>query len=136
MSDSTIEDSAAPLMEHLIELRSRLVKSLIAIAVIFVLAFIVAEEIFQILVIPYERAAGENQQLQLIFTAPQEFFFAQLKIAFFTALFVAFPVIATQVYRFVAPDGTRSRTGRTLTAPADDDTRGLVLLLSCAVSAP
>ncbi len=46
---------------------------------------------------------AKNQELKLIFTAPQEFFFAQLKIALFTALFIAFPVIASQVYKFVAP---------------------------------
>ena len=103
MSESEIEGSAAPLVEHLIELRQRLIKALIAVAVVFVIAFIFADQIFQILVIPYERAAGENQNLKLIFTAPQEYFFAQLKIALFTALFVAFPVIAGQIYKFVAP---------------------------------
>ena len=103
MSESDIEDSAAPLVEHLIELRQRLVKALIAVFIVFVVAFIFADQIFQVLVIPYERAAGENQNLKLIFTAPQEYFFAQLKIALFTSLFVAFPVIAAQIYKFVAP---------------------------------
>ncbi len=103
MSQEDIESSAAPLVEHLAELRQRLIRALIAVAIVFVVAFMFADEIFQILVIPYERAAGENQNLTLIFTAPQEYFFAQLKIALFTALFVAFPVIATQIYKFVAP---------------------------------
>lgn len=103
MSEADIENSAAPLVEHLVELRQRLIKALIAVAIVFVIAFIFADQIFQILVIPYERAAGENQNLKLIFTAPQEYFFAQLRIALFTALFVAFPVIASQVYKFVAP---------------------------------
>lgn len=103
MSADDIEDSAAPLVEHLIELRQRLIRALIAVAVVFLIAFFFADTIFQILVIPYERAAGENQNLKLIFTAPQEYFFAQLKIALFTALFVAFPVIATQIYKFMAP---------------------------------
>lgn len=103
MSDTDIEQSAAPLVEHLIELRQRLVKSLIAVAIVFVVAFIFADQIFQILVIPYEKAAGADQNLTLIFTAPQEYFFAQLKIALFTALFIAFPVIASQIYKFVAP---------------------------------
>ncbi|MEL6504699.1 MAG: twin-arginine translocase subunit TatC [Pseudomonadota bacterium] len=98
-----MDASAAPLVEHLIELRQRLIKALIAVAIVFVVAFIFADQIFQILVIPYERAAGEDQKLQLIFTAPQEYFFAQLKIALFTALFMAFPVIASQIYKFVAP---------------------------------
>ena len=98
-----LEDTSAPLIEHLIELRQRLMRSVIAIAVFFVVCFIFADEIFNILVVPYERAAGSDTQLKLIFTAPQEYFFAQLKIALFGALFIAFPVIATQVYRFVAP---------------------------------
>ncbi len=103
MSEEDIDDSAAPLIDHLIELRQRLIRALIAVAVVFVIAFIFADQIFQLLIIPYERAAGSDEQLKLIFTAPQEYFFAQLKIALFTALFIAFPVIATQIYKFVAP---------------------------------
>ncbi len=103
MSNVDIEESAAPLVEHLIELRQRLIKSLIAVGIVFVIAFIFADEIFQILVIPYEKAAGVDEKLKLIFTAPQEYFFAQLKIALFTAMFIAFPVIASQIYKFVAP---------------------------------
>ena len=103
MSQEDIDSSAAPLVEHLVELRQRLIRALIAVAIVFVIAFIFADHIFQILVVPYERAAGENQQLKLIFTAPQEYFFAQLRIALFTAFFCAFPAIATQVYKFVAP---------------------------------
>ena len=103
MSETEIDDTAAPLVEHLTELRQRLIKALIAVAIVFLVAFIFAAEIFQVLVVPYERAAGEDQELTLIFTAPQEFFFAQLRIALFTALFIAFPVIASQIYKFVAP---------------------------------
>lgn len=102
-NEEEIEASSAPLIEHLIELRSRLVKAVIAIAIFFVICFIFADQIFNILIIPYEQAAGENTNLRLIFTAPQEYFFVQIKIAFFGALFIAFPVIATQVYKFVAP---------------------------------
>ena len=91
MSEDDIESSAAPLVEHLIELRQRLIKALIAVAIVFVIAFIFADQIFQLLVIPYERAAGEGQKLKLIFTAPQEYFFAQLKIALFTAPFCCVP---------------------------------------------
>lgn len=103
MSDDTLEDTSAPLVEHLIELRQRLLRSVIAIAIFFVICFIFADEIFNLLVVPYERAADSETDLKLIFTAPQEFFFAQLKIALFGALFIAFPVIATQLYKFVAP---------------------------------
>ena len=103
MSAEDLDASSAPLIEHLVELRQRLIKSMIAVVIVFLIAFFFADEIFNFLIIPYERAAGENQQLTLIFTAPQEYFFAQLKIALFTALFIAFPVIATQVYKFMAP---------------------------------
>ena len=101
--EEAIEQSSAPLMDHLIELRQRLIRSLIAVAAVFFIAFVFADEIFNFLVIPYERAAFENQNLKLIYTAPQEYFFAQLRIALFTALFMAFPVIASQIYKFVAP---------------------------------
>ena len=103
MSDSDIEQSSAPLVEHLIELRQRLVRALIAIAIFFVICFIFANDIFNILVIPFEQAAGTDENIKLIYTAPQEYFFAQLKIALFGSLFISFPVIANQIYKFVAP---------------------------------
>jgi sec-independent protein translocase protein TatC len=98
-----IDASSAPLIEHLIELRKRLFYAVLAVFIFFIVAFIFADKIFNILIIPYERAAGENTNLRLIFTAPQEYFFVQIKIAFFGALFIAFPVIATQLYKFIAP---------------------------------
>jgi sec-independent protein translocase protein TatC len=101
--DDEIEASRAPLIEHLKELRSRLIKTLVAILLCFVVCFFFATDIFNILIIPYERAAGVNQVVELIYTAPQEYFFTQLKIALFGALFIAFPVIANQIYMFVAP---------------------------------
>ncbi len=103
MSQDDIEASKAPLIEHLIELRSRLVKALIAIAIAFVACFVVADIIFNILLVPYEQAVGEVADLELIYTAPQEYFFTQMKLALFGALFLAFPVIAVQIYMFVAP---------------------------------
>jgi sec-independent protein translocase protein TatC len=98
-----IEASKAPLIDHIRELRTRLIKSLIAILLCFIVCFYFATDIFNILVVPFERAAGENQDVQLIYTAPQEYFFTQLKLALFGALFIAFPVVATQIYMFVAP---------------------------------
>ncbi|MFZ1814192.1 MAG: twin-arginine translocase subunit TatC [Rhizobiaceae bacterium] len=103
MSQEDIESSSAPLIEHLIELRQRLFRSVVAIFVLFIICYIYANQIFNLLVVPYERAAGTDANLKLIFTAPQEFFFVQVKIAFFGALFFAFPVLATQIYKFVAP---------------------------------
>lgn len=98
-----IEASKAPLIDHLIELRSRLMKSLIAIAIAFIACFFFAKDIYNILLVPYEKARGSVEDLQLIYTAPQEYFFTQVKLAFFGALFLAFPVIASQIYMFVAP---------------------------------
>lgn len=103
MTQDDIDASRAPLIEHLIELRSRLIRSVIAIAVAFVVCFYFASDIFNILVWPYERAAGELRDIEFIYTAPQEYFFTQLKLALFGALFLAFPVIAGQIYMFVAP---------------------------------
>jgi sec-independent protein translocase protein TatC len=103
MSNDEVEASSAPLIEHLIELRKRLFYAVVAIVVFFFVAFYFAGEIFEFLMRPYERAAGSNVNLRMIFTAPQEFFIVQIKVAFFAAIFFAFPVIATQLYRFVAP---------------------------------
>ncbi len=102
-NDDEVSKSEAPLMEHLIELRQRLIYSCLAIAVLFVICFFVANPIFNILLGPFERAVGNIEDVELIFTAPQEFFFTQLKVALFAAIFLAFPVIASQVYMFVAP---------------------------------
>lgn len=101
--EDDIEASKAPLLEHLVELRQRLVRSIIAIAIAFVVCFYFADDIFNLLIIPYERAAGEERDIRLIYTAPQEYFFTQMKLALFGAMFIAFPVIANQIYKFVAP---------------------------------
>ena len=103
MSNQDIEASRAPLIEHLIELRQRLIRSIIAIAIAFVICFYFADDIFNLLIIPYERATGGDREITMIFTAPQEYFFTQMKLALFGALFIAFPVIANQIYKFVAP---------------------------------
>jgi sec-independent protein translocase protein TatC len=103
MIDDDIEASKAPLLDHLIELRQRLMRALIAIFAAFLVCFYFATDIFNILVVPYEKAAGPLREIKLIYTAPQEYFFTQMKLALFGALFVAFPVIANQIYKFVAP---------------------------------
>jgi sec-independent protein translocase protein TatC len=103
VEEEDIESSRAPLIEHLIELRQRLLRAVIAIFIAFLVCFFFASDIFNILVIPYERAAGPLREIKLIYTAPQEYFFTQMKLALFGALFIAFPVIANQIYKFVAP---------------------------------
>jgi sec-independent protein translocase protein TatC len=103
MSADEIEASKAPLISHLIELRSRLMKTLVAMAIAFVICFFFATEIFNILLWPLERAVGNAADVELIYTAPQEYFFTQLKISLFGSIFIAFPVISSQIYMFVAP---------------------------------
>ncbi|MEP4030511.1 twin-arginine translocase subunit TatC [Roseibium polysiphoniae] len=103
MSDEDIDASKAPLIEHLVELRQRLMKSVIAIILMFIVCFYFATDIYNILTVPYLRAAPDPAAVQMIFTAPQEWFFTQLKLALFGALFLAFPVVASQIYMFVAP---------------------------------
>ncbi|MEI2385971.1 twin-arginine translocase subunit TatC [Breoghania sp. JC706] len=106
-----VEASKAPLIEHLIELRSRLIKSVIAVLIAFFICIYFASDIFNILIRPYEWAAGPQHPLELIYTAPQEYFFTQLKLALFGAMFLAFPVIATQIYMFVAPGLYKNERG-------------------------
>ncbi len=105
--DDEIEASRAPLLDHLIELRSRLIKAIVAILIAFVVCFAFAKHIYNILIIPYEWAStwtsGPGHDIRLIYTAPQEFFITQIKLAVFGALCIAFPVIAVQIYKFVAP---------------------------------
>ena len=106
MSGDT-EDKPQPLIEHLMELRTRLIWSLGAFFVAFIACFAVAKHLFNLLVIPYKWAvlwAGlDVTKSSLIYTAPQEFFFTQIKVAMFGAIVISFPVIASQLYKFVAP---------------------------------
>src|SRR5215207_7517934 len=98
-----IEASKAPLMDHLIELRTRLIYALIGVGIGFILCFSFATQIYNLLVWPYQVARGQGQKIEMIYTAPHEFFFTKLKLALFGAVFLAFPIIAYQVYKFVAP---------------------------------
>jgi sec-independent protein translocase protein TatC len=100
--EDEIEATKAPLMDHLIELRSRLIKALIAFALMFAVCFFFAKEIYNILVWPFVLVAGPENS-KFIYTALLEYFITQLKLAMFGAAFLAFPVIATQIYMFVAP---------------------------------
>ena len=101
MTDADIEASKAPLMDHLVELRARLIKALAAFLAMFVICFFFAKNLYNALVVPYTMVAGPDAKL--IYTAPQEFFFTQIKVAFFAAAYLACPVIFSQIYAFVAP---------------------------------
>ena len=98
-----IEASKAPLMDHLIELRQRMIYALIGVGIGFAICFAFATDIYNLLVQPYVWARGADQKIEMIYTAPHEFFFTKLKLALFGAVFLAFPLIALQVYKFVAP---------------------------------
>jgi sec-independent protein translocase protein TatC len=119
-----VEASRAPLIEHLAELRKRTVTAMAAILAGFVICFYFAQPIYNILLHPYQQAAtnttlfdalfrffdpshaalaAPDTAIELIYTAPQEFFFTKMKLALFGAIFLAFPIIATQIYAFVAP---------------------------------
>jgi sec-independent protein translocase protein TatC len=100
--EKEIEATKAPLMEHLIELRSRLIKALVALALTFVVCFFFAGDIYNILIKPFSWIAGP-EHTKFIYTALLEYFWTKLKLALFGALFLAFPVIAGQIYMFVAP---------------------------------
>jgi len=126
-----IEASRAPLMDHLIELRGRLIVCAAALLIGFGLCFVFVTQIYLFLLVPFQRAAGlmaeqkaagghlgnfdllatvvglrpapHGQIPQLIFTEPLEFFFTKVKLAMFGAIVLTFPVLAFQLYRFVAP---------------------------------
>ena len=100
--EKEIEASKAPLMDHLIELRSRLIKALLAFGVAFIFCFFFAKQIYNVLVWPFVWVAGPENS-KFIYTGLLEYFIVQLKLAMFGAAFISFPVVATQIYMFVAP---------------------------------
>ena len=129
--DEEIEASRAPLLDHLVELRKRLIICVVAVVIGFVVCFGFADSIYRFLLHPFKMAAQiyadskaghmagpfdllfvligikdappATTDLRLMFTAPLEFFFTKLKLAGFGAVIVSFPVLASQVYAFVAP---------------------------------
>ena len=89
---------------HLVELRSRLLNSLIFIFIVFVISYIFAEQIYNFLVDPYAKAVKDNSlSRRLIFTALHETFITYIKVAFFAAIFLGSPVLLMQIYKFIAP---------------------------------
>src|SRR6478736_5980252 len=100
--EKNIEASKAPLMEHLVELRSRLIKALIAFGIAFVGCFFFAKTIYNVLTWPFVWVAGPENS-KFIYTGLLEYFIVQLKLGMFGAAFISFPVVATQIYMFVAP---------------------------------
>lgn len=108
-SKDDIDDQSAPLIEHLAELRTRLIRSVLAFVVGMALCFAVATQIFNFLTAPLCSAlADRGQDCDLIFISPQEGFFVAIKVSLLGGFMLSFPVIASQLWRFVAPGLYRS----------------------------
>jgi sec-independent protein translocase protein TatC len=99
VSGDEIDDSRAPLLDHLVELRSRLIRSFIGLGLCFAVCLYFARPIFAFLVQPLLRAG----QGKLVYTQLFEAFFVEVKVAFFAGAMLAFPIIANQIWMFVAP---------------------------------
>ena len=100
--DEELEESKMPLIDHLIELRNRLMYSVIAIVVAFLLCYAVSDKIYNFLVQPLaDILAGQGRRM--IYTGLTEAFFTYLKVAFWAGCFLSFPIVASQIWMFVAP---------------------------------
>ena len=110
LDDDTADDKAgeinasrAPLMDHLIELRKRLIVSMIALFVAFIGCFVVSIPMYNFLVIPFERSAEQAGIEPTLYFAPLEFFFTRIKLALMGGFVLTFPIIAREIYLFVSP---------------------------------
>jgi len=100
MTDDDIESTKAPLLEHLIELRRRLIWTMLAVFVAFLVCYWFAKPIYNLLLWPYRLAAGADVPIDMIYTAPQEFFFTQVKLALFGAIgLVLAPVYMLRLFQ-------------------------------------
>ncbi|AMC13405.1 preprotein translocase subunit TatC [Liberibacter crescens] len=101
------EEKSQSIIEHLIELRTRLIWSLVFFLIAFLFCFHFSKQLFNYMLIPYKWAVllakADISKSQLIYTAPQEFFLTQIKIGMFGALVISFPVFVTHIYKFIAP---------------------------------
>ena len=99
-----MSEKKSTVSEHLIELRSRILKSMIFLIFTFVICYIFSDKIYNFLVDPYAQAVkGDGNNRRLIFTALHETFLTYLKLAFFSAFFFSCPLILIQIWKFVAP---------------------------------
>jgi|TARA_B110000977_G_scaffold101314_1_gene132801 sec-independent protein translocase protein TatC len=101
--DNISNENKLPLLVHLVELRTRLIKTMIMIAVFFVIFYFFADSIYNFLVQPYANAVAGEEGRRLIFTALHETFFTYLRVALFASLFVSLPFLMVQLWIFVAP---------------------------------
>src|SRR6187551_3434338 len=98
-----IDQTQAPLLDHLVELRTRLMRCIVALGLAFAVCFYFANDIFALLVRPLAGAFPEGTDAKLIYTKLYEAFFVEIKVSLFAAFFVTFPIIANQLWAFVAP---------------------------------
>ncbi len=102
MSEEKVNQTS--FVDHLTELRSRLLKSIIYLFIFFIICYFFAENIYAFLVHPYAEAVrGDEENRRLIFTALHETFITYLKVAFFTSIFITSPIVLTQLWKFIAP---------------------------------
>lgn len=99
----TVEASRAPILDHLLELRTRLIKVIVGMLIFFVIGLYFADEIFQILAKPYADAVSDREDARMIFTGLMEKFVVDIKVALYAAFLVTFPWAALQIWKFVAP---------------------------------
>ncbi|MBH66734.1 MAG: twin-arginine translocase subunit TatC [Rhodospirillaceae bacterium] len=100
--DST-NDEKMPLLDHLAELRRRLIYCFVGVLLAFIVCYTVADELYNFLVRPLADITANDPGRRMIFTGLHEAFFTQIKVAFFGAVFITFPIVAVQVWRFVGP---------------------------------
>lgn len=98
-----VEASRAPLLEHLTELRSRLIKVMLGMLVTFGVALYFSDVIFNVLAAPYMNAQQGNEEARMIFTGLMEPFVVRIKVSLYAAFIVTFPLLAVQIWKFVAP---------------------------------
>ncbi len=101
--EEELQQSAAPLLDHLVELRQRLIISIAAIVAGFLFCFAFSIQIYEFLVIPFRNAVGAVTEEPTLYFAPLEFFFTRIRLAALGGVALAFPVVAFQIYQFVAP---------------------------------
>ena len=103
LDKNVLSENKQPLLVHLIELRSRLIKTMIMITILFVIFYFFADSIYNFLVQPYADAVEGEEGRRLIFTALHETFFTYIKVALFASLFISLPFLLIQLWIFVAP---------------------------------
>ncbi|MEE3007433.1 MAG: twin-arginine translocase subunit TatC, partial [Pseudomonadota bacterium] len=103
MTSTGSKDTTMPLLDHLGELRRRLIFCFVGVIFAFFLCYAFSQNIYNFLVEPLANIGSDGRQRRMIFTGLHEAFFTQVKVAFFGAVFLMFPLIATQIWRFVAP---------------------------------